>query len=73
MYTREHCSSERRHWKKSTPFCTSPLVSLGLSEASDWRILHKDLHIYPYNIQVTHALHEHDYVNSVNFCQTFCS
>jgi hypothetical protein len=32
-------------------------VSLGLSEASVRRILHKDLHFYPYKIQVTHALH----------------
>jgi hypothetical protein len=28
-------------------------VSLGLSEASVRRILHKDLHFYPYKIQVT--------------------
>jgi len=48
-------------------------VSLGLSEFSVRRILHKDLHFYPYKIQVTHALHERDYVNRVNFCQTFCS
>jgi len=49
-------------------------VSLGLSEASGRRILHKDLHFYPYKNQVTHALHERDYVNIVNFCQTFfCS
>jgi hypothetical protein len=54
-----HCSV-RRH-----------SVSLGLSEASIRRILHKDLHFYPYKIQVTHALHERDYVNRVNFCQTF--
>jgi hypothetical protein len=46
-------------------------VSLRLSEASVRRILHKDLHFYPYKIQVTHALHERDYVNGVNFCQTF--
>jgi len=45
-------------------------VSLGLSESSVRRILHKDLHFYPYKIQVTHALHERDYVNRVNFCQT---
>jgi hypothetical protein len=46
-------------------------VLLGLSEASVWWILHKDLHFYPYKIQVTHALNEYDYVNRVNFCQTF--
>jgi len=46
-------------------------VSLGLSEASVRRILHKYLHFYPYKIQVTHALHERYYVNRVNFCQTF--
>jgi len=46
-------------------------VSLRLSEASVQQILHKDLHSYPYKIQVTHALHERDYVNRVNFCQTF--
>jgi len=45
-------------------------VSLGLSEVSVWRILHKDLHFYPYKIQVTHALHERDCVNRVNFCQS---
>ena len=48
-------------------------VSLGLSEASIRRILHKNLHFYPYKIQVTHALYERDYANRVNFCQTFCS
>jgi len=36
-------------------------VSLGLSEASVRHILHKDLHFYPYKIQVTHALRERDY------------
>jgi hypothetical protein len=46
-------------------------VSLGLSEASVRRILHKDLHFYPYKIQVTRALLERDYLNRVNFCQTF--
>jgi len=56
-----------------SPHCSAHhhSVSLGLSEASVRRILHKDLHFYPYKIQVTHALHEHDYVNRVNFCQTF--
>jgi hypothetical protein len=48
-------------------------VSLGLSEASGQPILHEDLHFYPYQIQVTHALHEHYYVHRVNFCQTLCS
>ena len=48
-------------------------VSLGLSEDSVRRILHKDLHFYPYKIQVTHALHKRDCANRVNFCQTFCS
>jgi hypothetical protein len=46
-------------------------VSLRLSEASVRRILHKDRHFYPYKTHVTHALHERDYVNRVNFCQTF--
>jgi hypothetical protein len=46
-------------------------VSLGLSEASVRRILHKDLHFYPYKIQVANALHEDGYVNRVNFCQAF--
>ena len=46
-------------------------VPLGLSEASVRRILHKDLHFSQYKIQITHALHERDYVNRVNFCQTF--
>jgi hypothetical protein len=41
-------------------------VSLGLSEASIRRTLHKDLHFYPYKLQVTHAIHERDCVNSVN-------
>ncbi|PNF20638.1 hypothetical protein B7P43_G04273 [Cryptotermes secundus] len=39
-------------------------TSLGLSEASVRRILHKDLHFCPYKIQITHALHEHGYENS---------
>jgi len=53
-----------------TVLCIATLL-LGLSEASVRRILHKDLHFYPYKIQVTRALHEHEYVNRVNFCQTF--
>jgi hypothetical protein len=43
-------------------------VSFGLFEASVRRILHKDLHFYPYTIQVPHALCERDYVNRVNSC-----
>jgi hypothetical protein len=31
-------------------------VSLGLSEAGVRRILYKDLHFFPYKIQVNHAL-----------------
>jgi hypothetical protein len=46
-------------------------VSLRLSEASVRQILHNGLHFYPYKIQVTRALHERDYVNRINFCQTF--
>jgi hypothetical protein len=45
-------------------------VSCALSEASIRWILHKELHFYPQKIQVTHALHECDYVNRDNFCQT---
>ena len=45
-------------------------VSLGPSEASVRRILHKDLHFCPYKIQATRALHERGYGNRVNFCQT---
>jgi hypothetical protein len=40
-------------------------VSFGLSEAGVRWILHKDLHFYPYKIQVTHALNERDYVNEL--------
>jgi hypothetical protein len=36
-------------------------TSLGLFEASFRRNLHKDLHFHPDKIQITHALHEHDY------------
>jgi hypothetical protein len=46
-------------------------VSLGLSEAGVQWILLKDLQFYPYKIQVSNALHERDYVNRVNFYQTF--
>jgi len=46
-------------------------VSLGPTEANVRRLLHKDLHFYPYKIQVTHVLRELHYVNRVNFCQTF--
>ena len=57
-----------------SPHCSAcrHSVSLRLSEASVRWILHKDLNFFPYKIQVTHALHERDYVNRVNFCQTFC-
>jgi len=48
-------------------------VSLGLPEASVRRTLHTYLHFNPNKIQVTHALHERDYANKVNFCQFFCS
>ena len=55
--------------KKSTRSCASQLC-VGLSEASVRRILQKDLHFYPYKIQVTRALHERDNVNRV-FCRIF--
>ena len=48
-------------------------VSLGLPEASVRQILHKDLHFYPYKIQVTHALHDRDHVNRVILPDFFCS
>ena len=49
-------------------------VSLGLSEATVRRILHKCLYFTPHKIQVTHALHERYYASRVNFCQIFfCS
>jgi hypothetical protein len=54
-----HCSAHRHS------------VSLRPSEASVRQILHKDLHFYPYKIQITHVLCERDYVNRVNFCQMF--
>jgi hypothetical protein len=51
-----------REAKERSPHCSAHhhSVSLELPEASVWRILHKDLQFYPYKIQVTHALHEHD-------------
>jgi len=48
-------------------------VPLGPSEANVLRIVHKDIQFFSYKIKVTHALHEHDYVNRIIFCQTFCS
>jgi hypothetical protein len=55
---------ERSPHRSSRRHC----VSLGLSEARLRRILHKELHFYPYIIQVSHALHERDYLNRVNSC-----
>jgi hypothetical protein len=58
-YTLEYCGSERGYWKKTHCSARRHSVSLGgLSEARVRWILHKDLHFYPYKIQVTNALHE---------------
>jgi hypothetical protein len=72
VHTPENITVVREAIERS-PHCSARChsVSLGLSEASIQQILHKDLHFYPYKIQVTLALHECDYVNRVNFCQTF--
>ena len=62
-----------RETTERSPHCSVRChsASLGLSEASVRRILHTDLHFYLHKILVTHALYERDYVNIVNFCQTF--
>jgi len=56
-----------------SPHCSAHChsVSFRLSEASIRWILHKGLHFFLYKIEVTHVQHELDYVNRVNFCQTF--
>ena len=71
MYTRQYCVVREATERSPHRSARRHSVSLGLSEASVRRILHKDLNFFPYKIQVTHALHERDYVNRVNFCQTF--
>ena len=71
MYTRQYCVVREATERSPHRSARRHSVSLGLSEASARRILHKDLNFFPYKIQVTHALHERDYVKRVNFCQTF--
>lgn len=44
-------------------------ISLGLSNISIRRILHKDLHMHPYKIQVVLTLKDADKVNRITFCQ----
>jgi hypothetical protein len=44
-------------------------LALGLKDSSVWRILHKDLHCYPYKIQVAQELCEQD--KAVQFCNQF--
>ena len=46
-------------------------LALRLNECSVRRILHKDLHYHPYNIQVVHELSERDKTNRVQFCNEF--
>ncbi|KAJ4446169.1 hypothetical protein ANN_12862 [Periplaneta americana] len=44
-------------------------ISLGLSNTSIRRILHKNLHVHPYKIQVVQTLKDADKVNRMIFCQ----
>jgi hypothetical protein len=44
-------------------------VSLGISDRSKRRILHKDLHYHLYKIQIVHALKDIDHANRLAFCQ----
>ncbi|PSN35630.1 hypothetical protein C0J52_24361, partial [Blattella germanica] len=46
-------------------------ISLGLSNTSLRRILHKYLHMHTYKIQILHALKDADKVNRMTFCQQF--
>ena len=71
MYTRQYCVVREATERSPHRSARRHSVSLGLSEASARRILHKNLNFFLYKIQVTHALHERDYVNRVHFCQTF--
>jgi len=45
--------------------------ALRLNERSVRRILHKDLHYYPYKIQVAQELSERDMVSRLQFCNEF--
>jgi hypothetical protein len=44
-------------------------VSLGISDRTVRRTLHKDLHYHPYKIQIVHALKDVDHANRLAFCQ----
>lgn len=46
-------------------------MALQISERSLLRILHSDLHFYPYKIQVVHKLKEADKLVRVAFCRQF--
>ncbi|KAJ4437073.1 hypothetical protein ANN_17208 [Periplaneta americana] len=46
-------------------------ISLGLSNTGMQRILHKDLHMHPYKIQVVQILKGANKVNRMTFCQQF--
>ncbi|XP_039280434.1 uncharacterized protein LOC120350562 [Nilaparvata lugens] len=57
-FTRKPRRSARRH-----------SISLGLSTRTVRRILHDDLHLHPYKIQIVHALNPTDYPIRVGFCE----
>lgn len=46
-------------------------TALGISNRTVRRILHKDLHLHPYKIQIVQALNGTDYVSRQRFCAEF--
>jgi hypothetical protein len=44
-------------------------IALGLSTRTVRRILHDDLHLHPYKMQMVHALNPRDYAMRVGFCE----
>jgi hypothetical protein len=44
-------------------------VALGLSTRTVRRILHDDLHLHPYKMQMVHALKPGDYAMRIGFCE----
>jgi hypothetical protein len=69
-YTQEYCNCERGHWRKSILFWMSPLyVSQAVwSQCSMYFTQRSSL---PLVQNLSYALRERDYVNRVNFCQTY--
>jgi hypothetical protein len=57
--------------RSSMQFASKCAQVLGMSNSSVWRILHGDLNLHPYNLQIVHSLSDWDKQVHLQFCRQF--